>query len=67
MMTSSKSDWKETRSKIKAKFSKLSDAEVEGLNGHMEQLQSKVQKAYNYDSSKAERECKVFNESLKKS
>ena len=65
-MTSSKNDWKETKGKIKAKFGKLSDSDLEGLNGHMDQLSSKVQKAYDYDKTKAEKECKVFNESLKK-
>lgn len=66
-MTSTKNDWKETRTKIKAKFGKLSDSDIEGLNGHMDQLTSKVQKAYEYDKTKAEEECKSFNDSLKKS
>ncbi len=66
-MTSAKNDWKETKSKIKAKFGKLSDSEIDGLNGHMDQLSSKVQKAYQYDRAKAEQECKTFTDSLKKS
>ena len=41
-MTSTKNDWKETKGKIKAKFGKLSDADIDGLNGHMDQLTSKV-------------------------
>ena len=65
-MTSSKNDWKETKSKIKAKFGKLSDSEIDGLNGHMDQLPLKVQKAYKYEQAKAEEECKTFTESLKK-
>lgn len=66
-MTSSKNDWKETKSKIKAKFGKLSDSDIDSLNGHMDQLPSKVQKAYQYDQAKAEQECKTFTDSLKKS
>ncbi len=66
-MTSSKNDWKETKGKIKAKFGKLSDSDIDGLNGHMDQLSSKVQKVYEYDKTKAESECKAFNDSLKKS
>ena len=66
-MTSSKNDWKETRGKIKAKFGKLSDSDIDGLNGHMDQLSAKVQKAYEYDKTKAEKECKDFTESLKES
>ena len=65
-MTSSKSEWKQTKSKIKAKFGKLSDSDIDGLNGHMEKLPAKVQKAYDYDKVKAEKECKAFNDSLKK-
>ncbi len=59
-------EWKVTKGKIKAKFGKLSDSDIESLNGHMDQLTSKVQKAYMYDKTKAEKECKAFNESLKK-
>ena len=66
-MTSSKNDWKETKTKIKERFGKLSDSDIDGLNGHMDQLTSKVQKAYEYDKTKAEAECKCFTESLKKS
>jgi uncharacterized protein YjbJ (UPF0337 family) len=60
-----KTEWKEVKSKIKNKFGKLSDSEIDGLNGHMEKLTSTVQKAYNYDQAKADQECKVFNEILK--
>lgn len=66
IMTSSKNDWKVMKSKIKKKFGKLSDSDIEGLNGHMDQLTSKIQKAYEYDKPKAELECKAFNDSLKK-
>jgi uncharacterized protein YjbJ (UPF0337 family) len=66
-MTSSKNDWKETKTKIKTKFNKLSDSEIEGLNGHMDQLPKKVQMAYNYDQVRAEKECKSFTDSLKRS
>ena len=66
-MTSSTNDWKETKSKIKATFGKLSDSDIDGLNGHMDQLPTKVQKVYQYDKSKAEQECKAFTDSLKKS
>lgn len=64
-MTSSKNEWKETKGKIKAKFGKLSDSDIEGLHGHMDQLPSKVQKAYKYEKAKAELECKNFTDSLK--
>lgn len=65
-MSSSKNDWKETKSKIKAKFNKLSDSDIDSLNGHMDQLPSKLEKTYQYDKEKAEKEGKSFTESLKK-
>lgn len=61
-----KPDWKELKGQIKNKFSKLSDSDVEGLKGNMDQLPKKVQKVYNYDQAKAEKECKAFNESIKR-
>jgi len=54
------SDWSNVKQKIKAKFGKFSDTEIEGLKGHMDQLTSKVQKMYGYDKEKAEKECKEF-------
>lgn len=60
------SEWKEVKGKIKAKFGKLSDSDIEGLNGHMDQLQSKVKKAYAYTENKAKSECDSFNKSIKK-
>ncbi|MAZ48522.1 MAG: hypothetical protein CME65_08160 [Halobacteriovoraceae bacterium] len=65
-MTSSKNDWKQTKSKIREKFGKLSDTDIDSLNGHMDQLPAKVEKAYQYDKEKAQRECKAFTDSLKK-
>ena len=56
----SKEEWKEVKNKIKTKFGKLSDSDIDGLNGHMDRLASKVQKVYSYDQSKAARECKEF-------
>lgn len=58
-------DWKKLKVKIKSKFGRLSDSDIEGLNGHMDQLSSKVQKVYGYDKKKAEQESKSFNDSLK--
>ena len=60
------SNWKEVKGKIKEKFGKLSDSDIEGLNGHMDRLQGMVQKTYNYSEDKAKQECKDFNEPVKK-
>ncbi len=59
-----KPEWKELKRKIQNRFGKLSETDLEGLNGHMDQLSSKVQKAYSYDQKKADEECKAFNKTL---
>ena len=59
-----KSDWTDLKGKIRTKFGKFNDTEIESLNGHMDQLSSKVQKVYGYATEKAEQECKDFNASL---
>ncbi len=59
-----KSEWSTVKGKIKEKFGKFNDADIESLNGHMDQLQSKVQKVYSYSEDKAKAECKSFNDSL---
>lgn len=57
-------EWNVVKGKIKTKFGKFNDADIESLKGHMDQLQSKVQKVYNYSEDKAKAECKAFNASL---
>lgn len=61
-----KPDWKVMKRKIQNRFGKLSETDLEGLNGHMDRLPSKVQKAYNYDQKKATQECNAFNKTLDK-
>ena len=64
-MQESQGNWKSLKGKIKSKFSKLTDYDLESLNGQMDRLQGKVQKAYDYSKDKAEKECNSFNQSLK--
>lgn len=54
--------WNETRGKIKTKFGKLSDKQLDGLNGHLDKLPGIVQEVYSYDRAKAVEECKPFSE-----
>jgi uncharacterized protein YjbJ (UPF0337 family) len=61
----STSEWKQVKGKIKAKFGKLSDDDIDGLHGHMDRLQAKVKKAYAYSEDKAKSECEAFNKSIK--
>jgi uncharacterized protein YjbJ (UPF0337 family) len=64
-MSPTKNEWKETKTKIKARFGKLSNSDIEELNGHMEKLSSKVQRTYDWEKIRAEQECKAFSQSLK--
>ncbi len=59
-------EWSTLRTKIKNRFGKLSDSDINGLKGHMDTLTKKVKNAYDYGHSKAERECKEFTDSLNK-
>lgn len=61
----STTQWNETRGKIKSKFGKLSDKQLDGLNGHMDKLPGMIQQAYSYDHSKAVEEAKPFTEQSK--
>lgn len=62
--STNKPEWSVVKGKIKSTFSKFNDADIESLNGHMDQLQSKVQTVYSYTEDKAKQECKTFNDSL---
>ncbi len=59
-----KPEWNVIKGKLKTAFPKFSNSDIEGLNGHMDQLESRVQKTYAYDKKKAASECKAFNDSL---
>jgi uncharacterized protein YjbJ (UPF0337 family) len=53
-------DWTEMKSKIKSKWSKLADAEVESFKTNMDLITDKIQKAYGYTKDKAEQEYRDF-------
>ena len=61
-----KQEWKEMRGKIQKKFEKLSSPQIDALEGHMDKLTSTVKKVYSYDQTKAENECREFNQMAKK-
>ncbi len=64
-MVTKNHEWKILRRKIKKRFGKLSNVDIESLHGHMGQLANKIKMAYDYDKSKAEQECKSFYDSIK--
>ncbi len=61
-----KLEWKELKNKIKSKFEKLNEQDLESLNGNMDKLIRTVQRVYSYDQNRAEKECKSFNETLER-
>lgn len=52
-------------SKIMAKWSKISESDVDAMNGSLEMLVSKIQEKYSYPKVKAERECEEFKKANK--
>ena len=59
-----KGNWVELKGKIKTKWAKFTDHDIDELNGHMEQIAGKIQKVYGYAKEKADLEYKDFKKSL---
>ena len=57
-------NWTQLKGKIKTKWAKLTDNDIDELKGDMEQLSGKLQKTYGYAKEKAEKEFKEFKASL---
>lgn len=60
----STNNWTETKSKIKAKFGKLTDANIDLLNGNLEPLSGQLQSTYGYAKEQADKESASFKSSL---
>ena len=59
-----KSEWTEIKDTIKNRWGKFNDSEIDGLNGHMEQLSEKLQRIYGFGKGQAQRESALFTASL---
>jgi len=57
-------NWHELKGKIKTKWAKFSDSDLDALNGNLEQLAGKIQKVYGYGKEQAEREFNEFKKAL---
>ena len=57
-------DWTALKGKIKTKWSKLADADVDSFKGNMHLITEKIQKTYGLTKDKAEQEYKDFNKSI---
>jgi uncharacterized protein YjbJ (UPF0337 family) len=60
-----KNDWSEIRGKIKARFGKLTDENIDSMKGSLDQLSSRLQSAYGYAKEQADKESTSFTTSLR--
>jgi uncharacterized protein YjbJ (UPF0337 family) len=52
--------WKQIKGKVKEQWGKLTDDEIDQLEGRSEQLAGKLQERYGLAREEAEREAKAF-------
>lgn len=57
-------EWTDLKGKIKSKWSKLADTDVDSFKGNMHLIADKVQTAYGYTKDKAQQEYNDFKKSL---
>ncbi len=55
-----KGNWKEAKGKVKQQWSKLTDNDVNQLEGSSEELEGKLQKLYGYKKEEAKHEISEF-------
>jgi uncharacterized protein YjbJ (UPF0337 family) len=59
-----KSDWTEIKTKIKARFDKLTDEHLEAMHENVDRLSAKLQSVYGYAKEHADKEIASFKASL---
>lgn len=64
MNNSTQTNWQDTKAKIKSKWSKFSDTEIEGFKDNMEKVCAQIQKTYGTGKDQAEKEYKEFKTSM---
>lgn len=57
-------EWTEIKGKIKSKWSKFGEAELESFKGNMDLISEKMQKSYGFTKDKAEQEYQDFKKTL---
>jgi uncharacterized protein YjbJ (UPF0337 family) len=57
-------EWSELKGKIKQKWAKFADADVDSFKGNMQLISEKLQKTYGYTKDKAEQESTEFQKTL---
>ncbi len=58
--------WNELKGKIKSRWAKFTDNDINEVEGNLEQIAGKLQKVYGYAKEKAEQEYNDFKTSLAK-
>lgn len=53
-------NWNELKGKIRTKWAKFTDQDLEHVKGGYEQLKGKLQKTYGYSQDESEREAAEF-------
>ena len=57
-------NWAELKGKIKSKWNKFSDEEIESIKGDLNQLAGKVQKTYGIAKDQADHQYEEFKKSM---
>lgn len=60
-------EWSTLKSKIKSKWDKLNDMEIEKFKEKIDTISEKIQQVYGYTKDEAEKHYKDFKESISKS
>lgn len=58
-------NWKQFKGKVKSQWGKLTDDQLDVINGKRDQLAGKVQKAYGITNDEAEKQIKRFEDSTR--
>jgi len=58
-------EWTELKGKIKLKWDKFIESDIEGLKGNLPLIAEKLQKIYGYTKDKADQEFADFKKTLK--
>jgi uncharacterized protein YjbJ (UPF0337 family) len=57
-------EWTDLKGKIKSKWSKLADTDVDSFKGNMHLIADKIQTTYGYTKDKAQQEYNDFKKSI---
>jgi len=67
MSANTQENWTEIRTKIKTKWDKFADADLDGFKGNMHLIPEKIQKTYGIAKDKAELEYNEFKKTIESS